>query len=88
MRSRIFLYLYGGPGGRNYIKQQGTIEDLGRLGIVLKEGEQLHFYCDDADDEGTPDDMNFDGTVHFDSEVNQWYVLIDNASYRLASTEK
>jgi hypothetical protein len=87
MRNRIFLYPYAGPSGRNYFKQQGTIEDLKRLDIELKEGNQLAFYCDDADDAGRPDEMNFDGTVHFDAEASQWYVLINDASYRLASTE-
>jgi len=88
MRNRIFLYPDAGSDGRNYITQKGTIEDLKRLEIELKDGEQLPFYCDDADDAGRPDDMNFEGTVHFDDEAKQWYVLIKDGSYRLASINR
>lgn len=35
-----------------------------------------------AGDEGRPGDLLFEGTVHFDSEKEQWYALIDESSYR------
>lgn len=80
--NRIFLYPYAGPGGRNYLRQIGTTQDLMLNDVKLEEGLRLKFYCDDADDEGTPDDLLFDGTVHFDSEKKQWYVVVDENSYR------
>jgi hypothetical protein len=82
MMERIFLYPYAGPGGRNYIKQIGTTQDVMLNDIKLQEGLRLSFYCEDADDEGRPDDLLFDGTVHFDSDKGQWYVIVDEGSYR------
>jgi len=82
---RIFLYPGAGSGGRNYIKQIGTKQDIDFNDIKLKEGMRLSFYCDDADDAGKPDDLYFEGTMHFDSEKQQWYVLIDERTYRHAS---
>lgn len=87
MPDRIYLYPYAGPGGRNYIKQLGTLEDIKKAGISLEDGLVLHFYCGDADDSGKPDDLYFDGTVHFDSETQGWYVMVDEKSYRQASSE-
>jgi hypothetical protein len=82
---RVFLYPYAGAGGRNYIKQIGTTQDVAFEDIKLEEGMHLGFYCEDADDDGKPDDLLFDGTVHFDREKQQWYVVVDEESYRHAS---
>lgn len=87
MNDRIFLYPNAGSGGRNYIKQQGTLQDIEKLHIVLEENLVLHFYCDDADDAGKPDDLIFEGTAHFDPETKSWYVVIDEDSYRQASED-
>lgn len=85
---RIFLYPYAGPGGRNYIKQIGTKQDIDFNDIKLKEGMRLSFYCGDADDEGKSDDLFFEGVIHFDTEKKEWYVLIDEDSYRHASDRR
>ena len=50
--------------------------------VKLEEGLRVDFYCDDADDEGKPDDLLFEGTIHFDPEKKQWYAIIDESSYR------
>ena len=39
--------------------------------VKLEEGLRLGFYCDDSDEERRPD-----------AEKKQWYVLIDESSYR------
>jgi hypothetical protein len=85
MINRIFLYPYAGPGGRNYLKEIGTLQDIALNDIRLEEGVRLSFYCEDADDAGKPDDLLFEGTVHFDSEKQQWYVIVEESSYRHAS---
>ena len=82
---RIFLYPYAGPGGRNYFKQIGTTQDVMLNDIKLEEGLRLSFYCEDADDSGRPDELLFEGTVHFDTDKKQWYAVIDENSYRHAS---
>jgi hypothetical protein len=87
MSSKIFLYPYAGPGGKNYIKQLGTLKDIERLKISLSEGMALSFYCDDGDNSGNPDGLYFEGVVHFDPELRSWYVLVDERSYRQASSE-
>jgi|SRR5208282_6759199 len=85
---RIFLYPYAGPGGRNYFKQIGTTQDIMLDEVKLCEGLRLGFYCEDQDDEGMPDELIFDGTVHFDHEKGQWYAIIDENSYRHASEQR
>lgn len=85
--NRIYLYPYAGPGGRNYFKQVGTIQDLEAYRIPLQEGANIGFYCGDADDAGKSDDLIFEGVVHLDPEEGQWYAIIDENSYRHASEE-
>lgn len=74
------MYPYAGPGGRNYLKQAETLQDIALSGVKLEEGARLHFYCGDADDEGKPDDLLFDGIAYFDSEKRQWYVIVEESS--------
>jgi hypothetical protein len=81
---RIFLYPFAGPGGRNYFKQIGTAQDVILSDIKLEEGVRLSFYCEDVDDEGRPDELLFDGTVHFDFDKGQWYTITDENSYHHA----
>ncbi|MFZ1085682.1 MAG: hypothetical protein WAN35_12015 [Terracidiphilus sp.] len=85
MDERIYLYPYAGPGGRNYVKQLGTLQDIEKLHITFEENLVLHFYCDDADDSGKTDDLIFEGTAHFDLDRRSWYILIDEDSYRHTS---
>ena len=88
MRDRIFLYPDVVPGEtRVSIKQLGTLDDLKRLQIELKEGQCLPFYCHDADDAGRRDDLIFEGTIHRDAATREWYVVIDESTYRSSSGE-
>lgn len=82
---RIFLYPYAGPGGRNYFKQIGTTQDIMLDEVELTDGLRLGFYCEDEDDKGGPDELLFEGTVHFDPEKGQWYAIIDENSYHHVS---
>ena len=82
MKNRIYLYPYAGPRGKNYINQKGTIDDICKLGINLKDGLMLHFYCDDGDDQGKRDDLIFEGRVYYDRTKKEWYVYIDSSTYR------
>lgn len=81
MTERVYMYPYAGPGGRNYVRQLGTFEDLKRLGIELREGLRLKFWNGDADEGGRRDDLYFEGVVHFDSDTKEWYVVVDEDSY-------
>jgi hypothetical protein len=55
----------------------GTRDDLVRQGVELKEGLTLTFYMDDADDEGRPDEILTQGTVHFDEQSRSWVAAVD-----------
>src|SRR5947209_19624429 len=81
----IYLYPYAGPGGRHYLRQEGTKRDLLRLGITLAEGMILDFYDHDADNDGTRNDLHFRGTAHFDNDLGEWFVVIDQKSYVMKS---
>jgi hypothetical protein len=63
----------------------GTIEDLTRQGIELREGLVLTFYMDDADDEGRPDPLLAEGIVHYQEEDRCWVASIDWSALRHAS---
>lgn len=65
----------------------GTIEDLARQGIELREGLILTFSMDDADDRGEPDELLGDGVVHYDENERSWVASIDWSSIRHASDE-
>ena len=56
---------------------QGTLADLVRAGIELRDGLPLSVYSDDADDKGQPDDLLADGTVCFDEAHKRWVLQID-----------
>jgi hypothetical protein len=63
----------------------GTIEDLTRQGIELRDGLPLTFTMDDADDQGRADDLLVDGVVHNDGGC--WVAVADWGSVRHASDE-
>jgi hypothetical protein len=56
---------------------RGTFDDLIRLNIQLTEGLQVVFYADDSDTDGNSDEIEADGSVHFDKNANQWVGIID-----------
>ena len=55
----------------------GTLKDLERHGIELKEGLVLTFYSDDADEEGNPDDLIVQGIVSYDEVQKHWTATIN-----------
>ncbi len=65
----------------------GTIDDLARQGIELRQGLVLTFYMDDADDQGGPDELLGDGVVHYDENERSWVASIDWSTIRHASDE-
>jgi hypothetical protein len=65
----------------------GTLEELARQGIELKEGLRLTFYMDDANDSNEPDDLVADGITHFDQEAQCWVAAVDWQTLRHNSEE-
>jgi hypothetical protein len=56
---------------------RGTHNDLARYNIKLEEGLVLTFYSDDADDDGNNDDLVVQGTVHYNTNLNEWVASIN-----------
>ena len=54
----------------------GTYQDLKEANVSPIEGKRLQFYDEDADDQGNPDDLLFEGTVHF-VEGKGWGAIIE-----------
>jgi hypothetical protein len=63
----------------------GTLNDLAQNKVQLREGLVLTFYMDDADDNGRPDELLADGTVHFSAQENCWVAAVDWSALRHAS---
>jgi len=66
----------------------GTIDDLARQGIELREGLVLTFSMDDADDQGEPDEFLGNGVVHYDENERSWVASIEWSTIRHASDER
>jgi hypothetical protein len=66
----------------------GTMNDLTRQSIELREGLVLTFYMDDADDQGDADELRTDGVVHYDQEDCSWVASVDWSALRHASVEE
>ena len=66
----------------------GTIADLARQSIELREGLALTFYTDDADDQGEADELRTDGVVHYDEHNHEWVASVDWLAIRHESDER
>ena len=76
------------PQGRLRLNCAGTLEDLVRRQIELREGLHLTLYADDLDDQGQLDELLVDGIVTFSAEERGWLAVIDWAAIRHASDDK
>jgi len=63
----------------------GTKEDLERLGVTLREGLELTFYTDDANDQGEADDLLVDGVVEYDRANQCWVAKVDWSAVKHSS---
>jgi hypothetical protein len=71
--------------GRLRLNAVGTIEDLSRQQIELRDGLRLAFCSDDLDERGAVDKLLIDGVVSFSEEEECWVATIDWAAIRHAS---
>jgi hypothetical protein len=71
--------------GRLRLNCVGTVEDLARQGITLREGMSLLFYSDDLDAKGQLDELLVEGVVSFSEEEHCWVATIDWAAIHHAS---
>ncbi len=73
------------PNGHIRLNCIGTIEDLSRQQVELREGLVLTLYSDDADDRGQSNEWVVDGLVSFSEEERCWVAAIDREAIRHAS---
>jgi hypothetical protein len=78
----------GGQANQVVLDRSGTMEDLKRYAITLREGLVLHLYMDDADDSDQPDNLIVDGVVHYDEQLKQWVATYDPAAFKHESDLK
>ena len=71
--------------GRLRLNCVGTIEDLARQQIELRDGLGLTFYSDDLDEKGAFDKLLVDGVVSFSQEEECWVATIDWSAIRHGS---
>jgi hypothetical protein len=88
LRNRIWLYAEGIKDYPHYLDKAGTIADLEKTGLALKEGLVVNFYNHDASEKHDPDPLLFEGVVHFDGAKKQWYAILDENSFKNLSDVK
>jgi hypothetical protein len=66
----------------------GTLADLSRQQITLREGMTVTLYTDDADDAGLPDELLADGVVRYHAEEKCWVAEVDWSALRHGSDDK
>jgi hypothetical protein len=66
----------------------GTMEDLARQHVELREGLLLTLYSDDLDDKGQLDELQADGIVSFSRDEHCWVAAIDWATIDHASDRR
>jgi hypothetical protein len=71
--------------GRLRLNCVGTIEDLARQGITLRNGMPLTLYSDDLDAKGQPDELVAEGVVSFSEDEHCWVATIDWSAIRHTS---
>lgn len=74
--------------GRVRLNCVGTIEDLSRQHVELRDGLAITIYADDLDRSGQLDELLAEGVVAFSQEEHCWVAAIDWAAIRHASDEK
>src|SRR5262245_16713657 len=89
VKPRIYADFHNAdPQGRLRLNCVGTLEDLSRQGVELRDGLLLTLYADDLDGRGQPDDLLADGIVSFSQEEHCWVATIDWAAVRHASDDQ
>ncbi len=63
----------------------GTVEDLAREEVELRDGLLLTLYADDLNDQGQLDELLVEGVVSFSEEEHGWVASIDWSAIRHAS---
>lgn len=89
VKPRVYADLHNADThGRLRLNCVGTIEDLARQGITLRDGTHLILYSDDLDASGQPDELQVEGVASFPEDEHCWVATIDWSAIRHASEEQ
>ena len=88
-KPRVYVDFHNAdPQGRVRLNCIGTLEDLARQHVELRDGLALTLYSDDLDDKGQLDELLVDGVVSFSEEERVWVAAIDWAAIHHASDDQ
>jgi hypothetical protein len=68
--------------GRVRLNCVGTVEDLARQQIALRDGLELTLYDADAGADDHPSEIQADGVVQYSSDENCWVAIVDWSAFR------
>lgn len=86
MKPKVYADFHNADSsGRLRLDCVGTVEDLARQQIELREGLALTLYADDLDAEGRLDELLAEGVVSFAEKEQCWVATIDWSAIRHAS---
>jgi hypothetical protein len=71
--------------GRIRLNCVGTMEDLSKQQVELRDGMFLQLYSDDLDEKGDLDELLVDGVASFSEQEHCWVAGIDWGAIRHAS---
>lgn len=74
--------------GRVRLNCSGTLEDLSRQHIELRDGLRLTLYADDLDAEGQLDELLADGVVTYSADEHCWVASVDWSAIRHTSENR
>ena len=74
--------------GRLRLNCIGTLEDLSRQQVHLRDGLALPLYTEDVDQQGQPDELRVAGVAQYSADEQCWVAVIDWAAIRHASQER
>jgi hypothetical protein len=89
MNARVYTDFHNADAaGRVRLNCAGTVQDLARQNISLREGRVLTLYSDDVNEDGEPDDLEVEGRVTYSGEEHTWVAVIDWAAIHHASARR
>jgi hypothetical protein len=79
----IFCDLNAKMTERGYLLTKGSVDDLAKLGLNLESavGNRFTFVSDDADKDGKPDDIMFNGVVIHDEKFGYLALADEDGIY-------
>jgi hypothetical protein len=82
--AEIYCDLNARVAARGYsLARRGSIDTLEKLGLTLEKavGMRFTFFMDDADENGNPDDIMFNGVVAHDPEYGYLAIMDEDGVY-------